>query len=202
MWLRHSHSLHHQSALWCLSASPRTPAASLPLLPPLPPLPKCLAEGEQRQFRSLAPSAVQRSAVKDTPHQPVTLSPVPVSFPALLVQTHLTGKGRGKKKRAEELLSAWHAGKIKGNYMFNAKHFPQMNFVSLRAPLCDPLPQLYTGSTSCLQTPEIGNALALRACSIHSFAVYPLSHPFSHPLSLSLSSPLSAAAVEGRLAHE
>lgn len=63
--------------------------------------------------------------------------------------------------------------------MFNAKHFLQVNFVSLRALFCDPSHkqnlQLHTGSTSCLETPEIGNALAWRACSIHSFAVYPLS---------------------------
>lgn len=59
--------------------------------------------------------------------------------------------------------------------------------------------QLCTGSTSCLETPKIGKALAWRACNIDSLAV---SHPLSHPLSLSLSSSLSAAAVEGRLAHE
>ena len=59
VWLRHSRSLHHQSALWCLSASPRTPTASPPLFlsASTAPPPKCLAEGGERRLHSFKDAA-------------------------------------------------------------------------------------------------------------------------------------------------
>lgn len=59
VWLRHSHSLHHQSALWCLSASPRTPTASLLLLPPQLHCQNASLRG--RQFHSSAPTEARNS---------------------------------------------------------------------------------------------------------------------------------------------
>ena len=70
VWLRHSHSLHHQSALWCLSASPRTPTASLLLLPPLLRCQNASLRGGRQVFPALLP-------VKDTRLQLVTVRPAP-----------------------------------------------------------------------------------------------------------------------------
>lgn len=195
VWLRHSHSLHHQSALWCLSASPRTPTASLLLLPPLL---RCqTASLTGGAYVSQLCSPVKNGSVEDTKYQLVMVNPLPSKFPSFfssnLIDRQRRGGGGqrtgfllGIRKRDGEIIC----------YMQNISEW----CIPASATLW-PLPQTKSSavhSTSCLETPTIGNALAWWVCSTHSSAVYPLTHPLSH----GLSSSLPATAVEARLAHE
>lgn len=95
------------------------------------PLPKCLAEGGDS---STALLPVQHSTVKDIQHQLVTVSPVPISSAALLVQVYLTGSEGGKKKKGG---MTFYLAYQKDKDIVNAKHVLQVHLASLWELFCD-----------------------------------------------------------------